>query len=63
MTEIIDSIEENARSPRRVSGDEGAVETHSLRDQIEADKYLRERMAGSRKRLPVRLAKIKPGGA
>ena len=45
-----------------VRGDEGAVEQHSLMDQIEADRYLASKKA-AKKGLGVRLVKLVPPGA
>lgn len=35
-----------AAAPRRVQGDAGEVEQHSLADQIEADRHLARKAAG-----------------
>ena len=41
MAEVLDStIRENAQGPESASADGVQVKQHSLRDQIEADKYL-----------------------
>ena len=41
MAEVLDStIRENAAGPESASADGVQVKQHSLRDQIEADKYL-----------------------
>lgn len=45
MASISGSIEENAAAPKRVRGDSGEVEQHSLLDQIAADKYLASKAA------------------
>lgn len=63
MASNANEIRENALKPRRARGDEGEVEQFSIRDQIEADRYAQEQAAGGRSRLPIRFAKIKPGGA
>ena len=60
--ELKDSIEENARGPKSASGDSGSVEQHSLKDQIEADRYLASSKAAS-KGLGVRVSKMKASGA
>ncbi len=57
-----DSIRENANAPKRASGDAGSVEQHSLKDQIEADRYLNGKQA-ARKRFPLRKSKMVPPGA
>jgi hypothetical protein len=61
-TEPLDFIAENAAGPRRVQGDAGSVEQHSLQDQIAADKYLQSKKAAKSKKFPLRLHKISPGG-
>ncbi len=55
-----DFIAENARGPRRVQGDSGSVEQHSLKDQIEAEKFLQSKKAAQGRKFPVRLFKIAP---
>ncbi|HPY77469.1 MAG TPA: hypothetical protein PLQ45_06470 [Anaerohalosphaeraceae bacterium] len=63
MTEDLDNtIQENASGPRKASGDAGAVEQHSLTDQIAADKYLQSKQALSTKGLGIKLLQISPGG-
>jgi hypothetical protein len=32
-------ITENAQGPKKVTGDQGSVEQHSIKDQIDADRY------------------------
>jgi hypothetical protein len=60
-TALRDAIRENAMGPRRVQGDAGSVEQHSLRDQIEAEKFLAAKEA-TRRGLGIRLVKFKPDG-
>ena len=63
MTEELDQdIRDNAGGPRRAAGDSGSVEQHTLKDQIEADKYLQSKKASKSKGLGVKLAKISQGG-
>lgn len=56
------SITTNGQGPAEAQGDAGRVAQHSLPDQIAADKYLAEKQAGRRKTLPIRLARLRPGG-
>lgn len=56
------TIEENAKAPKRVSGDAGSVEQHSLKDQIEADKFLESKKASRAKGLGIKLVKLSPPG-
>jgi hypothetical protein len=53
-------IEDNAGGPRRVRTDAGEVESHDLRWQIEADKYLSARAAVQKKYRGLRLNKFLP---
>ncbi len=59
--EPLDFIAENARGPRRVQGDSGSVEQHSLHDQIEAEKFLQSKKAAQGKNFPLKIFKIAPG--
>ena len=43
--ELEEKIKENAEGPRRARGDSGEMEQHPLKDQIEADRYLKSRDA------------------
>jgi len=61
--EIDKTIEENAKGPKRASGDSGSVEQHSLGDQIAADKYLASKKAAQSKRLGIRMSKLVPSGS
>jgi len=61
-SDLENAIEENAGGPKKASGDSGSVEQHSLKDQIEADKYLASKQAARAKGLGIKLAKISPGG-
>ena len=56
------AIAENATGPKQARGDQGSVEQHPLKDQIEADKYLAAKRAAQAKGLGIKLAKIDPGG-
>jgi hypothetical protein len=58
-----DAIRENAAGPASASGDSGSVSQHSLRDQIEADRYLSSRAAMSRRHRGLRISRIVPPGA
>jgi hypothetical protein len=59
---ITSNIETNAQQPKSVSADGVDASQHSLRDQIEADKYLRNRNAANKKSLPIRFQKVKAKG-
>ncbi len=60
--EPLDFIAENARGPKRVQGDSGSVEQHSLRDQIEAEKFLQSKKAAQKPGLGIKLTKLSPDG-
>ena len=62
-SELKDAILENAKGPKRVQGDSGSVEQHSLKDQIEAERFLQSKKATQGQGFPVRLFKISPDGA
>ena len=63
MTEDLDStIRENAAGPKRARGDSGEVESHSLADQVEADRYLNSKQAMKKGR-GFRMTKLSPPGA
>ena len=61
-TEKIDAIRENMMGPKRVTGDAGSVEQHSLKDQIEAEWFLASKEATKRPGLGIRLTKLVPDG-
>ena len=61
-SELRDAILENAKGPKRVEGDSGSVEQHSLKDQIEAERFLQSKKATQRPGLGIRFTKIAPDG-
>lgn len=61
MADIEDAISESAQGPKKVSGDQGSVEQHSILDQIEADKYLSKKAAYKRG-VGLRIARIISNG-
>ena len=64
MADDLDStIRDNAEGPAEASGDAGAMKQHSLRDQIEADRYLNAKEAAKSKRLGIRTTQLVPPGA
>ena len=60
--DLTDSIAEAAKSPKRVQGDAGSVEQHSLKDQIEADRYLASKNAAKSRNSGLRISKLVPPG-
>ena len=61
--DLDDTIKQNAEGPARVTGDAGSVEQHSLKDQIEADRYLASKEAAKKKNRGLRFSKLVPPGA
>lgn len=60
--DLEETIRENAEGPSKASGDAGSVEQHSLKDQIEVDRYLASKKAAKRKGLGVKVSRIVPPG-
>jgi len=46
--DLKDAIKQNAEGPAEARGDAGSVRQHGLKDQIEVDKYLAGKEAGSK---------------
>ena len=57
------ALRERAEQPKRARGDEGEVEQHSLREQIELDRYLASKRAATRRASGLRITKMVPPGA
>ena len=57
-----DAILENALGPKKVAGDAGSVEQHSLKDQIEAERFLESKKATRKPGIGIRLTKLSPDG-
>ena len=57
------TIRENAQGPTEARGDSGSVKQHSLKEQIEADRYLASKQAVKSKQRGIRFTKISPPGA
>ena len=58
-----DTIRESAQKPAEVSSDAGSVKQHSLKDQIEADRYLTSKEAANSSKRGLRFNKLIPPGA
>lgn len=56
------AIEENATGPKKAAGDAGSVEQHSLKDQIEVEKFTQAKKAMAKPGLGFKLLKISPPG-
>jgi len=57
------TIADNAAGPKRAQGDSGSVEQHSLKDQVEADRYLASKEAAMRPDRGLRMYRLAPPGA
>lgn len=57
------SIRDNATGPAEAHGDAGGMKQHSLKDQMEADRYLASKAAIKKKQRGLRLSRIAPPGA
>jgi len=62
MADLKDTIFDNASGPRRATGDSITVEQHSIREQIEADKYLSAKETAAQPKRALRFVKIVPPG-
>ncbi len=60
--ELKNTIEQNAAQPRRVRGDSGEVEQHSLSELIEVEKFLASKKASRSKGFGVVVKKMANGG-
>lgn len=67
MPEPTDNLEQvirdNAAGPKRAQGDAGSVDQHSLKDQIDADRYLASKQVAARPARAIRLTRLVPPGA
>ena len=61
--ETQEALRQNALGPAEVSGDSGSMRQHSLREQVEADRYLASRDATRRKHRGLNFTKLSPPGA
>lgn len=59
---ISDSIEKNVTAPKKVTIDGNSAEQQSLKDQIEADRYLASKKAVLSKSRGILLTRIKAPG-
>ncbi len=62
MSDLSDSIEENAAQPKKMSVDGTSAEQHSIKDQIEADRYLQSQNAAAGKKRGIVLARFRHNG-
>lgn len=60
--EVRDAIDSSAQGPRQVTADGMSINQHSLKDLIEADRYLESRATARASGLGIKRLKISPGG-
>jgi hypothetical protein len=56
-------IDSNANKPRRGKNEQGEFEQHPLKDQIAADRYVKEQSASDTPWKSMRHAQMRPPGA
>ena len=61
--DLSNTIRESAQTAKRAKGDNGEMEQHSLTEQIEADRYLRNQDAAKRGPGGLRFSKLIPPGS
>ena len=65
--DLKDAIADSAQGPAEARGDSGSMRQHSLRDMIEADRYLAAKDAlattGNKPTLGIRMVLLSPPGA
>jgi hypothetical protein len=61
--DIEQTLRDNAQGPAEARDDAGGMKQHSLRDQIEVDRYLNSKKAARAKNCGVRITKLVPPGA
>ncbi len=62
MSDLEETIRQNAQNPARATSDTVTVEQHKLTEQIEADRYLRSTEAVVQTRRGLRFNKFVPPG-
>lgn len=58
---IRDAIKQTAQDPKSAQADGVRVDSHPIRDLIEADRYLTQKEAANGTGLPIRIHKIRSG--
>lgn len=61
--EFADQLSAALSAPKRVKGDAGEVEQHSISDMIKADQYLAAKCAAKSPRRGLRFTRMIPPGA
>lgn len=60
---LSETIKENTQLAKKAKGDNGEMEQHSLKDQIEADRYLCNKEAAKRGPGALKLTRLIPPGS
>ena len=60
-SELEDQLRQNAAAPAEASNETGSVKQHSLKDQIELDRYLAQKAAAGSPLGSLGIAQIIPG--
>lgn len=63
MADLSDDIAANAVAPKAAAQDGASAEQHSLRDQIEADRYLASKAATKKPGMGIVIGRFKPPGS
>jgi hypothetical protein len=63
MADNADTIAANSLKAKKLTGDAGSIEQHSIQDQIAADQYAKASAAAKRPRKALRFAPLIPPGA
>ena len=62
VTRLDDTLLEVASGPKKVTGDSGSVEQHSIRELIELDRHITAKEAAKKPGFGIRFAKLVPDG-
>ena len=62
-SDLEDVIKDNATGVKKAKGDNGELENHSLKDQIDADKYLCSKKASKAKNKGLGFSQFVPPGS
>lgn len=63
MSDLSDELEAAAAKPKQITIDGNTVSQHSLKELIDADRYLRQQTASDQGKRPFTLFKLRPGSA
>jgi len=63
MADISDELEAAAGKPKQITIDGNSVSQHSLKEMVEADRYLRQQTASDQGKRPFTFYKLRPGSA